>query len=441
MTIRPKKVLFIGPSAYPLGGVATWLDYLLPGLKQRGWQCVIGLVKGEFHNANYYLEQHPFESAISIQSSSGTRQGRIRNLVAAIRETCPDIVVGVNIPDTYVAAEIVKKKYIPSLKSIMTIHGLQADLMQDVTENECSIDAVICTNRLACRVVEVIAGFDRQRVMYAPYGVPEPERTFDVKHDASPLLISHVGRLEQDQKRILDIPAIAAELQKLGVQFEIAIAGTGPDEVLLLEALQKVGLQNKVQFLGQVAYEELPAKVYGISNVLLLTSEWETGPIVAWEAMSRGVVVVTSAYTGSQLENSLIHGENCLMFPVGDHRAAAHCISRLQDVNLRAKLSRAGIDLVQSKYSLQTSIEAWESCFDQVMGLPARSKPALLPKVPRQGRLDHIFGVSVAERLRQLLGIRFRHTSAGGEWPHSYGSAPSDQRFFSQIGKLDVRSE
>ena len=58
--------------------------------------------------------------------------------------------------------------------------------------------------------------------------------------------------------------------------------------------------------------------------------------------MSRGVVVVTSAYIGSGLEGGLVDTENCLMFPIGDIEAAAKGIEKLQDPKLYAGLFSGG---------------------------------------------------------------------------------------------------
>jgi len=48
------SLLFVAPSAYPLGGLATWLDYLVPGLRDKGWKVTIGLTAGQFHNVDAY---------------------------------------------------------------------------------------------------------------------------------------------------------------------------------------------------------------------------------------------------------------------------------------------------------------------------------------------------------------------------------------------------
>ena len=131
-----------------------------------------------------------------------------------------------------------------------------------------------------------------------------------------------------------------------GVAYELLIAGGGPDENWLRGQLSDAADSGRVRFLGTLAGNDLVEQVYSRVDALLITSLWETGPIVAWEAMAHGAVVVTSAYIGSGLEGSLEPGDNCLMFPIGDAVAAADCLERLRDTGLRSRLLRGGFALV-----------------------------------------------------------------------------------------------
>lgn len=433
--------MFIAPSAYPLGGVATWLDYLLPGLEKLNWHCTLGLLHGHYHNSDKYLGSHPFYNAVQIESPTGTQEGRVRSLVSAIKGVDPDVVLAVNVPDTHSAIARLSSSLGKRPRSVMTIHGLEADLMQDAQASSEMIDAVICTNRLTCAAVSHFAGIEEVRVHYAPYGVSARESASDNDEDlADPLRIVHVGRLEQQQKRITDLPEIAEHLKSLGVKFSISIAGSGPDEELLREEIRSRELEADFHFLGRVPQEELPGRVYQKADVLLLTPQWETGPIVAWEAMSEGLAVVTSRYTGSGIEGSLRHGENCLMFPVGDTASAARCIQSLEDTSLRSILTRNARELVANRYSLESSIKAWDRALKKVIAMPPQSAPREAPVPIVRGRLDRWIGNSAAENIRQALGIRFRHETPGGEWPHSYGSAKSDESFYRELDKLDLHS-
>ena len=80
-----REVLFVAPSAYPLGGVAAWLDYIVPGLRQRDWNVTLGLVEGRFHDVDTYLDVHPDDQVLRIPYGTGTSEGRIRQLVRALR--------------------------------------------------------------------------------------------------------------------------------------------------------------------------------------------------------------------------------------------------------------------------------------------------------------------------------------------------------------------
>ncbi len=48
----PPHLLVVAPSAYPLGGVATWLDDLVPGLERAGWRVTVGLTAGRHHDVS-----------------------------------------------------------------------------------------------------------------------------------------------------------------------------------------------------------------------------------------------------------------------------------------------------------------------------------------------------------------------------------------------------
>jgi hypothetical protein len=117
------NILIVAPSAYPLGGVATWIDYIVPGLRQRGWCITLGLTEGTLHNVNTYLDAHPMQGVIRIRNRTGTREGRVRSLCATITAVQPDIVASVNIGDVYSAVNRVKRNRV-LVRMVMTLHGI-----------------------------------------------------------------------------------------------------------------------------------------------------------------------------------------------------------------------------------------------------------------------------------------------------------------------------
>lgn len=432
------RLLFFAASAYPLGGLATWLDYLIPGLERKGWDVVLGLTSGKLHNFDAYLKIHPFKNAIRIENKTGSREGRIRSIMRAIQNAKPDMVASVNIPDTYAAVERLREKSSTSPKVIMTLHGIQPDLYEDAGAFRHILDGVVCTNKLACRIVQEEAGIEEDRILYAPYGVELPQKNQRAAQ-SKPLTIAYSGRFDHFQKRISDIPEILSILKNKRIPFKCIIAGGGPAEKDLLGKIKKLTLDDNVNFLGALTYEDLVQQVYKEADILLITSFWETGPIVAWEAMSYGVAVVTSQYVGSGLENSLKDRENCLMFPVGNTKRASECIEALCNPDVRSKIIGKGYDLVHGRYSQKHSIENWHVVLETILSKPPLKRQKSTMVISSAGRLDRLFGVRLAETIRYAIGREFDHTDPGGEWPHSYGKRlENDRSFFKLAGALDT---
>ncbi|MBD2134011.1 glycosyltransferase family 4 protein [Sphaerospermopsis sp. FACHB-1094] len=432
-------ILFIAPSAYTLSGLATWLDYLLPGLKQLGWRTTLGLVEGtRYHRVADYLAVHPCESAIAITCKTGTPQGRRWAVQRAIQEYSPDIVVTVNIPDAIAATAELRSRGETQAKIVMTCHGIQEDLFADMKLFKNSLDAVVCTNKLACKLAEDYSSLDKSSVFYAPCGAPT--RPLTPRKSEKTFKIIFVGRLEQQQKRVHDLPAILENLSSQQIPFHLKIVGTGPEEIRLRDRLSQFINSGEVSFLGHVPSHELWEKAYFQADALLMPSCWETGPIVIWEAMAMGVPVVSSRYIGSGLENALKNRENCLLFNVGDTETATQqLITLYSDPECWQNIRQNAWDLARLRYSEEASIKQWNEVFQSVISMPLKAVSVVNSKnaTGDQSRLDRWLGNSTGEYIRQFLGKTCPNTGAGGEWPHSWQAYEEHQEVFFELSKLE----
>lgn len=431
-----KSVLFIAPSAYPLGGVQTWLDAMLHGLGDRGWAPILGLVCGEWHKPEPYLQQHPWHHVVRIENTTGTRSGRIRALRKTIRRVRPNLTVGVNIADVYDA--FVLSRMGRCFRIAMALHGIEPEWVGEVNRLSGCIDSVICTNQLTKYILERLSDIETERVYYAPCGVENAPSTQRTTVAAAPFRILFAARLEESQKRVFDLPCIVAQLSASGVPFELTIAGDGPDRAELERRLSVVSGAENVRMVGNVPREILLHSFLASADSFLVTSEWETGPITIWESMQYQIPVVTSRYLGSGRENSLRHNENCLMFDVGDTASAARELVKLVNTYpLRRRLVEGGLALVRSRYSVKASLDAWESAFEQTLSGPTRTHRRLpVHSIGSESRLARIVGEPLAELFRQALRRRHRHTEPGGEWPH-IGSFPTTSISMKSLWKLE----
>ena len=415
------RVLFLAPSAYPLGGVAVWLDYLVQGLRGLGFSIEVGLVSGRFHDVARYLRSYPALDGFPVANATGSAQGRRNALATELKRRRPDIVCGVNVGDLYGAVRQLRQVSSFEGRAVMTLHAIESDLFAEVRANADVLDSVIATNRLSCQLIPALSGYESTRVLYAPYGVELDSDLGQRQATVHPgaLTVAWVGRLEESQKRISVLPRIAEALRRLGVAFELVVAGDGPDRESFLAAMEHACPRGSFRYLGALSATELSDRVYAKSDVLLLTSSWETGPIVAWEAASHGLAIVTSDYVGRRLEGALVDEETALVFDGTDADAGARQLSRLRDDGLRCRIGRAAMQMVMLRYSRATSVSAWAEALCAVEALPRLGSPGESAPIARSGRLDRWLGPVRAETVRRLVGRKFTHREPGGEWPHA----------------------
>lgn len=430
-------ISFVAPSAYPLGGVATWLDRIVPDLRAQGVSARVVLVAGDHHDADTYQIAHPaIAPAVVVRSLTSTRESRIQALASALATPGQQTLVSVNIPDALLAvARMRTRQRAHGLRAVMSIHGLEPDLFADLAALAPLVDGVICSNRLAQARAAATPGLDRRRVHYAPYGTPLEAASPPRRNAGGDLTIGFAGRFERFQKRVQDLDPIARALAVRGVGARWLLAGDGPDRGLVEAMARHHG--KRVERLGRVEAPHMLRDFHRRCDVLLNPSEWETGPIVVWEAMASGVAIVSSRYTGSAREGALRDGDNCLLFDVGDVDGAASCLQRMTDGTLRTQLSTRARALVLHRYSPTASCVAWRNALEAIAEMPVRTAPE--PGIPPAGRLDRWLGTHLAESLRSRISGRYRADGPGDEWPHTHaGGKRDDPAHWEQLRALDV---
>jgi glycosyltransferase involved in cell wall biosynthesis len=439
---RPERsLLIVAPSAYTLSGLAVWIDYLVPGLRQRGWSVTLGLVSGpRHHDAQNYMQAYPIPNSIAIHCGCSTNSGRITAVRKAIRKVEPDVVLTVNIPHAIRAAGLERQEGRP-LKVVMSCHGIQEDLFADMRLLHAELDAVVCTNRLACRLSETLGQVEEQQVFHCACGTAVPQQMPALPQNDL-FTIGFSGRMEQPQKRIFDLIDIAQKLKARCPRFQVLVAGSGPEQERFLADVSKQGLEPHFNMLGFVPANQMQDQFYSKIDALLVTSSWETGPIVIWEAMAAGVPVVTSRYIGSGAEGILKDQQNCVMFDIADCEQAAQNLMDLQDLENSDILRHNAFKTAAELLSHEASVSNWDRILKHILLTNSPKIPVAPEVMASSGRLDKLLGPRLASYVRAAIGRQPPDGGPGGEWPHTMaGNTMTDSDFFELATRLDRSSD
>jgi glycosyltransferase involved in cell wall biosynthesis len=211
------------------------------------------------------------------------------------------------------------------------------------------------------------AGIPEERIVLRPHGFPEVIRSGEagklrerIAVDRETPVVLNVGRIAHGKGLEL-LVQLAKQLP--GVH----IAIVGPDgghgvENELLALRDRLGVQDRVHFVGPLAQVELPS-VYADADVFVLPSRYENFGMVAAEAAAAGAAVVVTDRCGVA---ELFAERGALIVPYGDTALRTALARLLQDGELRAQLGKEARS-VATEWSWPRVVELQEQVYRRVL--------------------------------------------------------------------------
>lgn len=197
-------------------------------------------------------------------------------------------------------------------------------------------------------------------------------------------LIGVIARLHPD-KGIRHFLEAAALISRRLADARFVVVGDGPEHAMLTHLAQRLGVADRVTFLG---YRQDATPVLRTMDVVVVPSISEGSPLIVLEGMQAGVPVVASAVGG--IPEQITHGREGLLVPAGDPQAIAEAVVRIcQTPGLGTTLAAAAIRRV-AEYDHDAMVTLTEGVYFAALdraGAPAAQTGA------RRHRSDTAAGV------------------------------------------------
>ena len=143
-------------------------------------------------------------------------------------------------------------------------------------------------------------------------------------------------------------------------QWDLVIAGAGPDRLDLIERIAESRLEGRIHLPGAVGNI---ADWYSRADIFAMTSRFEGFPNALLEAMAHGTPPVAfDCMTGpSEL---IRHGESGLLIPLNDMGSLGAGLAKLMaDEELRVQMGARALE-IQDQFSTKRTIDLWLKAFN-----------------------------------------------------------------------------
>jgi glycosyltransferase involved in cell wall biosynthesis len=373
------SVAFALPAGLTNGGVTTWALALSKRLNQKGHPSKLICHSAWPNRATFRSDDRD-----DVIYCDGLGWGADIDAVDGFLPTYAAVKAKIFIPNwswgTYGTVSLMTLDADCDVRVIAFAHSDQDHYYQLLTYYEPIISKFVGVSETICQRLRCLLPSrlnDICKLMY-PVAVRNESRKPNRKN---PLTITYGGRIEQRQKRILDLIALSDLLALKKGNYHFKIAGDGPQLAQLTEHFAKKEYANvSIEFLGLVAHERM-TDLWASSDISILFSEFEGMSISMLESMGQGCVPIVTDVSGAK--EKITHGQTGFIVAVGDVAAMAQIIADLDANPARVEqISNACISSVRDHHRFDTYDQAFVKIMRECMSGPSAKWPVSKAIVP-----------------------------------------------------------
>ena len=379
------RVLYWSPLFWPyIGGLENFAVNLVPALRQRGHDILVVTShdyldlpdKEEFNG----IQIRRFHFRDALGESRLDRLMELRREVALLkREFTPSLIhVNANFSPADCFHALTVSAY--SAPTVITLHnqwseerkGVDTTLAQTMRRAEW----VTCVSQSSlCQAREVLPEIaDRSSVIYNGLKVPNLAST-PLPWEPPRLLC--LGRLSREKGFDLALTAFATA-SKYFPTVRMMIAGDGPERNALEFQSARLGLTSKVNFLGWISPDGVPALINS-ATIVILPSRSEGLPLVLGEAGYMGRPIVAARVGG--LPEILLHQKTGMLVDKDDSGGLGEAIAfLLGQPKIAVEMGQRARDRALELFDFTSFVDAYDALYHKVVSIRSIG-PSLFSKI------------------------------------------------------------
>jgi glycosyltransferase involved in cell wall biosynthesis len=228
--------------------------------------------------------------------------------------------------------------------------------------------ALVVPSRTLERIALEVWQQPRSRVRLIPNGIDSRAYARKAKPDALPRVVKRKGELWVGTlaglRAVKDLPALVRAFRGLPDEWQLVIAGEGPERGTILAEAARHGIEDRVHLPGFIAE---PAKATALFDVFALSSRSEQFPISVVEAMAAGLPV--AAPRVGDLAAMVASENGPFLTAPGNEAELAQALAKLAaDAVLRKRIGEANRAKARAEYDEARMIERYRALYWGLMG-------------------------------------------------------------------------
>ena len=349
---------------------------LLPELFRRGHEIhCLTFYSGDHAPSAQYLRDRGVNCY--LQPFKGYTEQKITWILEQVAIIAPDIFVPNLSVAGWFAAHWVRQSEIPTIAVHRSDDAFHWAMVSEFVlgQQKWAVSGLVCVSKYLCGKVND-QNPEHTKLCVIPSGVPVPSES---ANQEGTLKLIYIGRLVQEQKKILDLVEALSKVMHILPQITATIIGDGEELFRVNKRIEELGLTLKINNAGTCDNEEIHKQLLK-HHVLVLLSDYEGTPGAVMDAMACGVVPVCLNIPGGVQElvtdkfNGLLVKDRA-----EDFVEAIKLLSN--DVDLRKYLAHNAKQHIAQNFSLQIAADRWEKFCAELMHNSTQKQSLFIPKL------------------------------------------------------------